>query len=362
MNIKEATDRFESWLRRRIPVVEADLAYKHRQMAADPFLFFRATFYRWAQLWPKLCPELDRTRVVQAVGDLHIENFGTWRDREGRLIWGVNDFDEAHPLPFANDLVRVAVSALLSIHVDAEIRLKAPDIFEQLIEGYQAALRAGGEPLVLMEKHPKLRRMATQRLREPEVFWKALEAKTTKSPRDLPDGLQRYFKQMLPEGAKPSYRIVKVPKGLGSLGRRRFLALTTWQGGMMAREAKDVVPSACLWAAGEKAGRGNPWLGRTVDSAVRSADPLYLVRGRWLVRRLAPDCSRIDLPQLKHHEDMASLLHCMGWETANIHLGGLKSGKSITESLKSLPNEWLAKAAQMMFDQTLKDWDRFRKA
>jgi len=32
---------------------------------------------------------------VLAVGDLHVENFGTWRDAEGRLIWGVNDFDES---------------------------------------------------------------------------------------------------------------------------------------------------------------------------------------------------------------------------------------------------------------------------
>lgn len=38
-----------------------------------------------------------------AVGDLHVENFGTWRDIEGRLVWGVNDFDEAHPLSYAND-------------------------------------------------------------------------------------------------------------------------------------------------------------------------------------------------------------------------------------------------------------------
>jgi hypothetical protein len=360
MDIREATDRFEGWLRKRIPVVEADLAFKHRQMAADPFLFFRATYYRWAQVWPKLCPGLDRTPVVRAVGDLHIENFGTWRDREGRLIWGVNDFDEAHPLPFANDLVRVAVSALLSIHLDPAMRLTASDVFEQLITGYRASLARGGEPIVLMEKHPKLRRMATQELRQPAEFWPRLETKTARLSRALPDGVPRAIEKMLPKGAEPSYRVVRTPKGLGSLGRRRFLALATYQGGMIAREAKDVLPSACLWAAGEKAGRGNPWLERTVDSAVRCADPLYTVTGRWLVRRLAPDCSRIDLEQLKHHEDMASLLHSMGWETANIHLGKLKTPRKILGALRKLPHTWLAEAAQAMFDRTLKDWNRFR--
>src|SRR5476649_440414 len=114
MNIVQATRQFEAWLRRHIPVVEADLAYKHEQMRADPFLFFRATFYRWAQLWPEHCPTLAQSPEVLAVGDLHIENFGTWRDAEGRLVWGVNDVDEVCRLPYTQDLVRLATSACLA--------------------------------------------------------------------------------------------------------------------------------------------------------------------------------------------------------------------------------------------------------
>ena len=45
------------------------------------------------------------------VGDLHVENFGVWRDAEGRLVWGVNDFDEACEAAFAGDLVRLLASA-----------------------------------------------------------------------------------------------------------------------------------------------------------------------------------------------------------------------------------------------------------
>src|SRR6202040_1164104 len=91
------------------------LELKHKRMAEGPFPFLRATFYRWAQLWPELCPRLAATPRGLGVGDLHVENFGTWRDSEGRLIWGVNDFDEACSLPYANDLVRLAVSAQLAI-------------------------------------------------------------------------------------------------------------------------------------------------------------------------------------------------------------------------------------------------------
>ena len=39
------------------------------------------------------------------VGDLHVENYGTWRDAEGRLVCGNNDFDETCPLPYTNDVV-----------------------------------------------------------------------------------------------------------------------------------------------------------------------------------------------------------------------------------------------------------------
>src|SRR5262252_5385745 len=78
MNVREATRRYEAWLARTVPLVPADLRLKHRLMAADPFSFLRATFYRWAQHWPELCPELLDAPGVLAVGDLHIENFGTW--------------------------------------------------------------------------------------------------------------------------------------------------------------------------------------------------------------------------------------------------------------------------------------------
>jgi hypothetical protein len=362
MDILKATGQFEAWLRGRIPVVEADLAFKHEQMRADAFLYFRATYYRWAQLWPKRCPELARTTRVLAVGDLHIENFGTWRDAEGRLVWGVNDFDEAHPLGFANDLARVAVSALLALRADPDLKLRPGDVFEQLLAGYREGVSAGGEPLVLMERHGELRRMATQELRQPAEFWKRMEAKLSKMNGELPDGLRRSFRKIFPEGARPSFQVLKEPKGLGSLGRRRYLAVAVWAGGLIAREAKDVVPSAALWAAKERAGKGNPWLEKTVAAAVRCEDPFYGVKGRWLLRRLAPDCSRIDLDELKHHESFSSLLYSMGWETANIHLGTPKVRRKLMAGLRRLPKSWLEEAAQTMLEKTLEDWQVFRKA
>src|SRR6202045_3354029 len=135
MNVVKATRQFEAWLAQRTRIDQRDLRLKHTNMKADVFLFLRATYYRWAQVWPEVCPDLARAPQVLAVGDLHVENFGTWRDIEGRLIWGVNDFDEAAVLPYTIDLVRLATSAMLAI-TDGRLALKPKEACASILDGY----------------------------------------------------------------------------------------------------------------------------------------------------------------------------------------------------------------------------------
>jgi uncharacterized protein (DUF2252 family) len=95
MSIHRDTRRYETWLRKQCDVVEDALVHKHKRMGRNTFAFLRATYYRWALKIEAWCPELADAPEVLAVGDTHTENFGTWRDGEGRLVWGINDFDEA---------------------------------------------------------------------------------------------------------------------------------------------------------------------------------------------------------------------------------------------------------------------------
>ena len=71
---------------------------KFRKMAADPFAFYRGSaclFY--ADVAAREDPWADdRTGRVWIQGDLHAENFGTYMDGSGVLIFDVNDFDEAY--------------------------------------------------------------------------------------------------------------------------------------------------------------------------------------------------------------------------------------------------------------------------
>ena len=134
MNIQKATQSYERWLSKYLNLIPADLQKKHEAMAADTFPYFRATFYRWMQLWDERKEPWAHAPEVLAVGDLHVENFGTWRDVEGRLVWGVNDFDEVYPLPFTLDLIRLAASAHLAIE-GAHLSIDRSDACDAMLAG-----------------------------------------------------------------------------------------------------------------------------------------------------------------------------------------------------------------------------------
>jgi len=355
MKIRKATIEYETWLADQIPLIRSDLKLKHDHMKDEPFSFFRATFYRWAQLWPESCPELASAPAVLSVGDLHVENFGTWRDAEGRLVWGINDFDEAWPLACTQDLVRLAASAHLAI-AENHLAIDSKSAADAILEGYTEGLAAGGRPFILAEHHKSLRAMAVERLKDPGHFWEKLEKS---SPvRNVPRGAAKALTRALPE-RDLRCRIVHRIAGLGSLGRQRFVAIAGWHGGKIAREVKSLAPSACVWAQ-EGKGSAKILYQQILDQSVRCADPLVKMKKRWIVRRLAPDCSRIELSSLPKEREEVRLLHAMGFETANVHLGSGKT-RAIQNDLKKRPHGWLHHAAKQMADAVTSDWEDWRK-
>jgi uncharacterized protein (DUF2252 family) len=99
-------------------LIEADeraFRRKFRKMAASPFAFYRGSaplFY--ADVAKRDDPWADeRTGRVWIQGDLHAENFGTYMDSAGILVFDVNDFDEAFLGHFTWDLQRMAASLAL---------------------------------------------------------------------------------------------------------------------------------------------------------------------------------------------------------------------------------------------------------
>jgi uncharacterized protein (DUF2252 family) len=100
------------------PLMEADPAAfrgKFRTMSADPHAFYRGSaclFY--ADVTEQDDPYADeRSGRIWVHGDLHVENFGTYLNSDGRLVFDINDFDEAYLGHFTWDLQRFAASLAL---------------------------------------------------------------------------------------------------------------------------------------------------------------------------------------------------------------------------------------------------------
>jgi hypothetical protein len=350
VNVSKSTANYEDWLSGQLEIVPADIAHKHEQMRAAFFPFFRATFYRWAQLYPDVCPEFADAPDLLAVGDLHVENFGTWRDVEGRLVWGINDFDEVSRMPYTIDLVRLAASAHIAIDT-SQLQIPHRNACSAILEGYKSGLEAGGMPWIMGAKHAWLLEMVNPSLRDPIGFWQKLEALPAYEGR-VPGNARRGISKMMP-GKQSGYKIAHRIAGMGSLGRQRFVGIAEFAGAPVCREAKALAPSAWDWARGDDSQPIR--YQKALDSSVRAIDPFVRLHGRWIVRRLAADCSKIDLAHFSREKDETKLLNAMGWETANVHLGSGHT-KELLADISKRRGPWLHKAASNMVAATKRDW------
>src|SRR5438105_15964208 len=91
------------------------LRYKITRMAESPFTFFRGTFHLFARdVLDKVCTPaalFSGTAVeVDLVGDIHSENYGTYKAADGIVHYDVNDFDETTRGRFDFDVCRMATS------------------------------------------------------------------------------------------------------------------------------------------------------------------------------------------------------------------------------------------------------------
>lgn len=113
---------------------------KFRKMAVTPFAFYRgsaALFY--ADMIRDEEPFInEKTGRIWIQGDLHAENFGTYLNSKGLLVFDVNDFDEAYVAPFTRDLKRLVASlALIGFQKalsDDEIRAMITTLVKNYIE------------------------------------------------------------------------------------------------------------------------------------------------------------------------------------------------------------------------------------
>ncbi|CAN7530768.1 DUF2252 family protein [Phenylobacterium sp. LjRoot225] len=316
---------------------ERDLARKHARMREDAFQFLRGACWRWAETAAALCPDLMNAPAVGSVGDAHAGNFGLWRDAEFRLVFGVNDFDEACVSPYPLDLVRLCASMLI-----AEPVVSAEEVADRALQGYLAGLQRPA-PFVLESEHLWLRDAfaATEEVRED--FWRDLEAS---SPETAPASYDAQLRAALP--GVSVLTIVARTAGVGGLGRPRFVAFGRLRGGPAAREIKGRAPSC--WG-----GQDAALADRLATGPWRSPDPFLSYGPNGVVRRLAPNSRKLKFGELRRRRT-GRLMRAMAADLAAIHAAEAGAADAILRDLEARPKDWLARAARQVAAWTKKEF------
>jgi uncharacterized protein (DUF2252 family) len=334
----QSKTRFETWLSKKLEadLVASDLAQKNELLRESPFVFLRGTYWRWAETILHVCPELANAPQVLAVGDIHLENFGTWRDADGRLVWGVNDFDEAAEMPYVIDLVRLATSIALA--EDTRRGLLA-DACAAILKGYTAGLD-DPRPIILDGEWQWLREMVVVPEDRRQKFWKNIDARVhEKSPPHFRDALAK----AMPSGVA-EFDTARRIAGTGSLGRPRWVAVADWQGGPVIREAKSVLTSA--WSLAHENGDAPSRCAEAAGGRFRAQDPWYSLTNNIVVRRLSPNNRKVEVEKRAGFLLSRDMHEVMGRELANVHLGASANAGKILDDLSRRKRKWLINAAE----------------
>ena len=120
----------------------ARLRRKYAAMRADAFAFLRGTCHLFYEDWPPTSP-LNEAPQTWICGDLHLENFGSYKGDHRLTYFDLTDFDEAVLAPCTWDLARFLTSVLVGAHIlqiEARLALALCTVF---LQAYTAALVDG---------------------------------------------------------------------------------------------------------------------------------------------------------------------------------------------------------------------------
>jgi len=99
-----------------------------------------------------------------------------------------------------------------------------------------------------------------------------------------------------------------------------------------------------------------------IEDAVRSHDPFQKIIQGWLIRRLSADSNPIEVAGWPAKRDERTLLHAMGCEAANVHLGTSSQIRKVLNDLQRRKSTWLRTAAKQMAKALEADWKEYKQS
>ena len=240
------------------------LALKYRAMRASPFAFLRGSCHLfYDELASASLPA--GAPLVWACGDLHLENFGSYKGDNRLVYFDLNDFDEAALAPCTWDLARLLASVLVAARTLGIDKPTALRLCQGLIDAYAGALLTGKARWVERETAQGMVKELLDSLhsRSRAQFLDRRTERAGKHRRIRIDGkktlavdarqrkrIETFMRDFALTQPKPGfYRLLDVARriaGTGSLGVERFVLLVEGKGSPDANyllDLKQALPS-----------------------------------------------------------------------------------------------------------------------
>ena len=296
------------------------VARKHDRMRASPFAFLRGSCRLFYDTMP---PGTGREPLVWGCGDLHLENFGSYRGENRLTYFDLNDFDDATCLPATAELVRLVASILLAGEDMDVPRTEATTLARTFLEAHRVALARGASRWVerdcasgivralLDQVRGRTRKgllarrtVGTGTARRLQIDGERQLAVDGRVQRDVREALVRAFRDDPAWGALRVLDVAHRVAGIGSLGVQRYVALVrpTLTGKSTLLDLKEARPTDAVVAGGARRPRFTSDVERVVTLQARlQAMPPALLRGirvrerGYVLRELQPSADRVEL-------------------------------------------------------------------
>lgn len=398
---------------RQGPTVEAILRFnegrkpdlireKFERMGEDVFAFFRGTDHLFAAAWGNLKP-VDPGPSILICGDLHVENFGTYRAEDGDFVFDLNDFDESIVGPCSIDLVRCSTSVLLAAQVWGLSPIQAMRTVLGYLDSYRRTIAqtVGGDHIGrasiaeefgpiedlmgkcalanqgdLLDHITRLDKSGNRSIRRSDGKFPA-PGKANASA--VTEAVQAYGRA---KGNPDHYRVLDVSAriaGIGGLGLRRFVALIEGSGSPVGNRLLDLKeigpPSLRGLADGSQPAAWTDDARRAVDAQRKlqgkpaaGLDVIEMEGAMFRLRELIPDENRARIDRFRRKPSrLRRAVEVAGRITAWAQLRGARlDGDDRTSRLA----DWAASpaldavlASSVRFaDRARDDYKSFRKA
>lgn len=376
------------------------LTRKLDAIAADPFSFFRGTnnLYAASLADAALLHDAPRTLVC---GDLHLENFGSFKGDNGLVYFDMNDFDEALAAPFTVDLVRVLSSLQVASFSWKLADEDAHNLCRRFLDTYAAALvdgkprwveRATATGIVRnllrgLRKRNRAAYLADRTERNGNRVTLRIDGRRTlRASKEEARRARRILEAYGQQGNGQRFIAIDVARriaGTGSLGLERYSVLARPENDPTTLRLIDIklsIPSVWDDVLGDACSVA-PWrseAGRVVDiqrlsQAISPAllrGVVYAAKGEkpksYVVKSLQPTADRVALGSGKNVvANLDDALQTMARVAAWCHLRGCgRHGTDLVEKLQDYAagTAWRKSALKLAAhgkDVSLKQWAEF---